>query len=88
MTTTVSVRMDTELVRKLRQAATRERKSMNQLIVEAATDTCSRVLEGPSAYDALADAIGCIDTGGRFDSGRASDEFAESLAARAGEGRL
>ncbi|MCX6359678.1 MAG: toxin-antitoxin system HicB family antitoxin [Armatimonadetes bacterium] len=88
MTTTISIRLEEDLVCKLRQAATRERMSVNQFIVEAATDACARALDGPSAYDALADVIGCIDSAGRFDASRADDEFADGLAAQAVEGRL
>ena len=88
MTTTIRIRLEEDLVRKLRQAATRERMSVNQLIVVAATATCARVLEGPSAYDALVDVIGCIDSAGQFDASRAGDEFAVGLAASAACTRL
>jgi hypothetical protein len=88
MTATVSVRMDEELLDRLRKTARRERKSVNQIIVEAVGEQCASALEGQSAREALSGAIGIVDSGGGLDVARADDEFAEALEAHDREGRL
>jgi len=80
--------MDEELLERLRKAARLERKSVNQVLVEAAKERCATTLAGQRALVSLAGAIGVVDSGGGFDATHAREEFAEALEARARDGRL
>lgn len=85
MSTTLTVRMDDELLDRLRQTAKRDGKSLNQVINEGARMRCADSLRGMRVAEAIAPYVGVVDSGGRYDASRASEEFGEALEERARE---
>ncbi|MBI1827595.1 MAG: CopG family transcriptional regulator [Planctomycetes bacterium] len=73
-----SVRLDDELEKRLAEAAKLTNTPISEIIREALRKRCDELL-GQTLYDQLADVIGCIDSGGKYNSRRTGKAFTEVL---------
>ncbi len=83
----LTIRLPEEKLKRLRQAATAEKKSANAL-VEEALDAYLPRLAGPSLADVLQDYIGAGGEGPVTDSSQIGRAFGEIVAEKHGHGHL
>jgi hypothetical protein len=83
-----SVRFDPVLDAQLKRVARITGKTVSRVIQEAVEEHCQAVLQTETLDSALADVIGCLDSGGRSDARRVSEVFGEILDEKKQSGHL
>ena len=83
-----SVRFDPVLEARLKRVARITGKTVSRVIQEAVEEHCDSVLQTETLDVALADSIGCLDSGGQSDAREIKKVFGEILEEKNRTGHL